>query len=83
METLARRSSALWVGTEMSETDNEEIDRTCKECGGLIVVPTSDDDDLCAGCTLTSGKHYMNSAGPMRLNPGRAAPASEECGRDV
>jgi len=58
-------------------------DRVCGECGDLIVVPTSDNDDLCVGCTLTSDTNYKSVVRAMSASPGATPPASEECGPDV
>jgi len=60
-----------------------EGDRTCGECGDLIVVPTSDDDDLCVGCALTSDTNYKSVVRAMSASPGATAAASEERGPDV
>lgn len=54
------------------------IDRICEECEGLIIVPTSDDDDLCVGCVLTSDTNNKNLIGAMSGSPVATPPASKE-----
>ena len=57
---------------------NNEIDRICQECEGLIVVPTSDDDDLCVGCAFTSDTDYKNSMSAVPVSSGATAAPNKE-----
>jgi len=59
------------------------IDRICEECGDLVVVPTSDNDNLCVGCALTSDTNYKSVMRAMSASPGATAPASEEYDRSL
>jgi len=61
----------------------DSIDRICEECGDVVVVPTSDNDDLCVGCALTSDTNYKSVVRAMSASPGATAAASEECDRSL
>jgi len=62
---------------------NNEIDRICQECEGLIVVPTSDDDDLCVGCAFTSDRDYESRMSAVSVSPAAPAMLSKERDSDV
>jgi len=55
-----------------------DIDRTCENCGDLIVVSSSDCDEFCVSCLFTSGKNYKNVALSMSASPGRPADARRD-----
>lgn len=57
---------------------NSEIDRICQKCEGLIVVATSDDDDLCVGCACTSDTDYKNSMNAVPVSSSVTAALSKE-----
>jgi len=57
---------------------NSKIDRICQECEGLIVVPASDDDDLCVGCAFTSDTDYKNSMSTVPVSFSATAAPSKE-----
>ena len=59
------------------------IDRICEECGDLVVVPTSDNDDLCVGCALTSDTNYKSVVRAISASPGATTAASEEYDRSL
>jgi len=67
----------------MTDECSPGIDRICEECGDLIVVPTSDNDDLCVGCALTSDTNYKSVVRAMSASPAATAAASEECDRSL